>query len=64
MGWKCCNEVLQLILWLMFYAILAGEKIEAIPHKRAKCPLCGEEVLSKCGEVKMWHWAHKNRYKL
>jgi hypothetical protein len=25
---------------------------------RAVCPSCKEEVLAKCGEIKIWHWAH------
>jgi hypothetical protein len=43
----------------MLYAILSGEKIEGVPNSRAKCQLCEEEVFSKCGEIKVWHWAHK-----
>ncbi|MEH2073582.1 MAG: competence protein CoiA family protein [Nostoc sp.] len=27
-----------------------------------KCPKCGNEVIAKCGSVKMWHWAHKAKY--
>lgn len=36
-----------------------GERISAIPNKTAKCPICNEEVISKCGNIKIWHWAHK-----
>lgn len=42
----------------MLFAILDGKKVEPIPNTHAKCPACGEKVLSKCGEVKVWHWAH------
>jgi len=41
------------------YAInVDGEKIEPTPYQRAKCPCCKNEVLSKCGEINSWHWAH------
>jgi competence protein CoiA len=26
--------------------------------QRANCPECNAEVLSKCGEINIWHWAH------
>lgn len=42
----------------MLFAILDDKKIEPIPNTQAKCPLCGEKVLSRCGEIKVWHWAH------
>jgi len=32
--------------------------IAASPKQRAHCPLCREPVLSKCGEIVDWHWAH------
>jgi hypothetical protein len=44
----------------MYYAILDDKKIEPIRLQKAKCPCCGNEVNSKCGELKMWHWAHTN----
>lgn len=34
--------------------------IEAQPDTNAFCPHCGNEVIPKCGAVKIWHWAHKN----
>lgn len=37
-----------------------SEKIEAYPNAKAICPSCDNEVISKCGEIKVWHWAHKN----
>lgn len=44
----------------MILAKLNGERIYAEPKKSALCPFCNEEVISKCGRVKIWHWAHKN----
>jgi len=36
-----------------------GEKIRAKHNKKAVCPICGEELIPKCGRIKVWHWAHK-----
>ena len=36
------------------------ERIEATPHSVAKCPLCKTPAISKCGKLKIWHWAHKD----
>lgn len=36
-------------------------KIRATPKKEAKCPHCKEGVLSKCGSINIWHWAHKTK---
>ncbi len=36
-----------------------GERINAMPNKVAKCPICNKDVISKCGNIKVWHWAHK-----
>jgi competence CoiA-like predicted nuclease len=40
------------------YAEDKGERKLARPGLKAKCPLCGNEVIAKCGVVKIWHWAH------
>jgi len=42
----------------MLYAILGDNKIEPTPKQKANCPCCGHDVISRCGELKMWHWAH------
>lgn len=42
----------------MRFALLEGERVEAIPKLRATCPGCGAEVVSKCGKYITWHWAH------
>jgi hypothetical protein len=43
----------------MQLAVLGDERIEPTrTGQRAVCPGCGEEVLSKCGEILAWHWAH------
>jgi competence protein CoiA len=43
----------------MKFAIVDGERHEASPGLSGECPICGAAVLAKCGEVKVWHWAHK-----
>ena len=29
-----------------------------MPQAKGQCPECGAEVISRCGEVNAWHWAH------
>jgi len=36
------------------------ERIYALPGLKAKCPICSEEVIAKCGNINVWHWAHKS----
>lgn len=46
----------------MLYAISdEGVKVGAIPGASAFCPECGAIVLSKCGQINIWHWAHESR---
>ena len=35
-----------------------GEKVEATPNAIGFCPSCEEQLLAKCGELKLWHWSH------
>lgn len=30
----------------------------ARPRQHSTCPACGQEVIAKCGEIVIWHWAH------
>lgn len=44
----------------MQFAMVNGNKIKASfdgPH--GLCPLCEKEVIPKCGDINIWHWAHK-----
>jgi hypothetical protein len=43
----------------MLFATVNGEKIEATPKITGNCPLCERTVFSKCGEINIWHWAHR-----
>ncbi len=44
----------------MKFAMVNGIKSEATPNLRGTCPLCESELVAKCGEVKVHHWAHKS----
>jgi hypothetical protein len=37
-----------------------GRRIGPEPKARGACPSCKAEVISKCGKVVTWHWAHKS----
>lgn len=44
----------------MIWALKDNIRAEAKPKDKAICPICLAEVISKCGVVKKWHWAHKD----
>jgi competence protein CoiA len=35
-----------------------GIRILPKPQSKAFCPLCNGDVISKCGAIVTWHWAH------
>ena len=43
----------------MKFALHNNEKIEATKGVKGICPSCGSELIAKCGEIKVHHWAHK-----
>lgn len=43
----------------MKFALVNGEKVEATKGAKGVCSSCGSELIAKCGEVKVNHWAHK-----
>ncbi|EAT59176.1 competence protein CoiA [Chlorobium ferrooxidans] len=43
----------------MKFALINGDKAEATKGAKGFCPSCGAELIAKCGEVKVNHWAHK-----
>lgn len=45
----------------MQYAIRDGARVRAEPATNALCPVCHGAVMSKCGVINVWHWAHKSR---
>ena len=47
----------------MKFALVNGQRQEARPNLSGKCPnpSCDRPMVAKCGEVKIWHWAHQGR---
>jgi len=45
----------------MKLALVNGQRQEAQPNLSGKCPACDHPMVAKCGEVKIWHWAHQGR---
>ena len=45
----------------MKYAVSNGLRIEATPKAEGTCPCCGAEMVARCGDLKVWHWAHKSK---
>ncbi len=42
----------------MQIALVDNRRIEAFPGGRGVCPICGSDMISKCGPRIMHHWAH------
>ena len=38
-----------------------GKRIEAMSKITAYCPICQEKCISKCGKIKIWHFAHYSK---
>lgn len=45
----------------MKFAQVDGQRREAIPGLSGGCPSCGHPMVSKCGESRVWHWAHRGK---
>lgn len=43
----------------MQYAIVNDKKILPTPQATGVCPCCQTDVIAKCGEINVWHWAHR-----
>lgn len=43
----------------MKFAIVDGNRVEASKGAKGFCQSCGAEMIAKCGEFKINHWAHK-----
>lgn len=43
----------------MKYALINEEKTEASEGAKGFCPSCKKEVIAKCGDYRIKHWAHK-----
>lgn len=45
----------------MKFATVNGTKTTPTPKLSGSCGFCNAEVISKCGSIKIWHWAHKSK---
>lgn len=45
----------------MKFALVNGERQEAQPNLSGNCQTCDHPMIAKCGEVKIWHWAHQGK---
>ena len=45
----------------MKFALFKDERIEATKGAKGVCPSCGSELIARCGEIKIHHWAHKKK---
>jgi competence CoiA-like predicted nuclease len=45
----------------MKFAQVNNKRIEAIKGAKGECLFCGSELIAKCGEVYIHHWAHKKK---
>jgi len=43
----------------MKFALIEGKRTEATKGAKGSCPSCGSELIARCGELKVNHWAHK-----
>lgn len=44
---------------IMLYALINGVRMLARPGLRGLCGSCNGNVLARCGEINVWHWAHQ-----
>lgn len=45
----------------MKFALVTGQRAEAQPSLQGKCVGCEQQVIPKCGELRVWHWAHRGK---
>lgn len=43
----------------MKFAVIDGQRREAEPGLSGVCQACGRALVTKCGEIRDWHWAHQ-----
>lgn len=43
------------------YGYSDNDKVRAKPQTTATCATCNSELTPKCGEINIWHWAHKTK---
>ena len=47
----------------MKFALVNDDRTEPFPKLVGACPHCGGQVIAKCGQIKIHHWAHKGGLK-
>ena len=45
----------------MQFALVEDVSSEPTPGLKGTCKSCGMPMVAKCGQHKLWHWAHKSR---
>ncbi len=45
----------------MLTANINGNRSRPLPGAVGRCPFCHSEMISRCGEVRVHHWAHKSK---
>lgn len=43
----------------MKFALINNSRTEASKGAKGICPICGSDLIAKCGSLKMHHWAHR-----
>lgn len=46
----------------MKFALINGDRVEATKGAKGLCQCCGKELIAKCGEVRIHHWARKGNH--
>jgi hypothetical protein len=46
----------------MIYAFTKNVKELATPNAKGYCPICLDNVFSRCGKKRVWHWSHHKGY--
>ena len=41
------------------FTVVEAERREAKPGHSGKCPVCGDAMIAKCGQLRIWHWSHR-----
>jgi competence protein CoiA len=54
--WRVSGKAWSVI---MKFALVEGRRLEAQPGLSGECPVCGSAMVPKCGERRVWHWAHR-----
>jgi hypothetical protein len=46
----------------MKFALVNNERQEAQPGLSGECPAYGHPMVARCGEERVWHWAHRGKH--